>query len=83
MTPTQTKAAEVVWNLAAIDPATKLFLLALVATGDVAQAAQRAGMAAGQARLTIGWLRDRSIIDAAGNVDAAALAQLASDPMES
>jgi hypothetical protein len=83
MTPTQTEAAEAVWNLAAVDPATKLFLLALITTGDLDEAAQRAGMAAGQARLTIGWLKDRSIIDSAGNVDPGALPQLVSDPVAS
>lgn len=76
MTPAQTAAAEAVWQLDAVDPTTKLFLLALVDTGNPEQAAHRARMPAGQARLTLDWLREREIIDANGDVDPTAVAQL-------
>jgi hypothetical protein len=77
--PASQEKTEAIWSLSSKDPATTLFLLALLETRDPAEAAVRAGLPENQARLTIGWLEDRGIIEADGEINSLALRDLAGD----
>jgi hypothetical protein len=71
MTPQQqTELEQATWNVDVVNPGVKLYLLALIRSGDHEDAALHAGLTASDAAIARGWLTHLGVIDDDGTVDA-------------